>query len=130
MYTIVVVDDEADISRYLAAALEDEGYEVKVAANAADGLALIREVDPGLVCLDLVMPGRTGISLYRELREIPELADIPAVVVTGVARADAESRLGLGRDYPAPDGYIEKPVDIPQFLETVGRLIASGRRQT
>ena len=129
MCTIVVVDDEADISRYLAAALEDEGYEVKVASNAADGLALIREVGPGLVCLDLVMPGRTGISLYRELREIPELADTPAIIVTGVTRADAEARLGLGRDYPAPDGYIEKPVDIPQFLETVGRLLAAGRRQ-
>ncbi|MEN8149932.1 MAG: response regulator [Planctomycetota bacterium] len=129
MSTIVVVDDEADVSRYLAAALEDEGYTVRVASNAEDGLALIREVGPALVCLDLVMPGRTGMSLYRELKEIPELADLPAIVVTGVTRADAESRLGLGRDVRAPDGYIEKPVDIPQFLETVGRLAAPGRRQ-
>ena len=78
--TIVVVDDEADVSRYLSAALEDVGYEVHVGGNAEEGLALIRDVGPGLVCLDLVMPGRTGISLYLELRGIPELAGIPTVV--------------------------------------------------
>jgi len=127
--TIVVVDDEADVSRYLSAALEDVGYEVHVGGNAEEGLALIRDVGPGLVCLDLVMPGRTGISLYLELRGIPELAGIPTVVVTGVARQDAEERLGLGRDLPAPDGYIEKPVDIPKFLETIDRLLTAKRRQ-
>jgi CheY-like chemotaxis protein len=127
--TIVVIDDEADVSRYLAAALEDEGYLVHVGANAAEGLTLIRDVEPELICLDLVMPGRTGISLYTELKSIPELACIPAVVVTGVAPQDAEERLGLGRDLPEPDGYIEKPVDIPKFLETIDRLLTAERRQ-
>jgi len=124
---IVVVDDEADVSRYLSAALEDEGYVVHVGANAEEGMTLIRDVEPELICLDLVMPGRTGISLYKELRENPELASIPAVVVTGIAPFDAEERLGLGRDLPEPEGYIEKPVDIPRFLETVARLVTAKR---
>jgi DNA-binding response OmpR family regulator len=124
--TIVVVDDEADVSRYLAAALEDEGFTVHVGANAREGLALIRDIGPGLICLDLVMPGRTGLSLYREVRDIPELAGIPIVVVTGVAPADAKDRLGLSD----PDAYVEKPVDIVAFLATVRRLVSTGRRQS
>ena len=126
--TIVVIDDEADVARYLAAALEDEGYRVRVGSDAREGLRLIREAIPALVCLDLVMPGRTGISLYRELREIPGLARVPIVVVTGVAPRDAEERLGLGRDLPMPEAYIEKPVDIAAFVATVGRLLTAGRR--
>lgn len=123
--TIVVVDDEADVSRYLSAALEDEGFTVHVGSDAGEGLELIRRIGPALICLDLVMPGRTGLSLYREVRDIPELAGIPIVVVTGLAPNDARQRLGLSD----PDAYIEKPVDIPAFLETVRRLVKAGRRQ-
>jgi CheY-like chemotaxis protein len=124
----VVVDDEADVARYLAAALEDEGYDVVSGADAEEGLRLIREHGPALVCLDLVMPGRTGISLYREIVTSGEFAGLLIVVVTGVAPKDAEERLGLGRALPMPAAYVEKPVDIPEFLATIDRLTsATGR---
>ena len=121
---ILVVEDEEDISRYLAAALEDGGYEVETAFDAVGGLRAIGEQRPDLVCLDIVMPGPTGLSLYREIRENPELAGMPIVVVSGLSPDDAESTLGFGDTLPPPDAFIEKPVDIQELINAVGRLIA------
>ena len=118
----MVVEDEADVARYLAAALEDAGYEVHAAASAEEGWRLVRALRPGLVCLDLVMPGRTGLSLYREIREDPSLGGIPVVVVSGVLPADVAEKLGLGDALPPPDGFVEKPVDLARLIETVERL--------
>ena len=120
---ILIVEDEADVSRYLAVALQDEGYEVVTAANAREGLRIIRDRRPDLVSLDLVMPGRTGISLYMEIHELPEMRDVPVMVVSGVSSADAEENLGLGTSLPAPDAFIEKPIDLPLYLAEVRRLL-------
>lgn len=119
---IVIVEDEADVARYLAAALEDAGYEVHAASTAEEGFRLVSRLRPDLVCLDLVMPGRTGLSLYRELREEPSLSCIPIVVVSGVVAADAAEKLGLGDSLPPPDAFVEKPVNLQFLIETVGRL--------
>lgn len=120
---ILVVEDEADISRYLTAALEDEGYEVQAAFDTVGGLAAIEQQRPDLVCLDIVMPGPTGLSLYRKIRENPDLAGLPIVVVSGLNPADAEEKLDFGETWPPPDAYIEKPVDIEELLNAVGRLL-------
>jgi len=125
---VLLVEDEADVARYLAAALEDEGYEVVTACDAEEGLAAARSFRPDLISLDLVMPGRTGLTLYREVREDPDLGAIPIVVVSGVNPADAAEKLGLGDSLAAPDAFIEKPVELPLFLTTIGELLAGARR--
>lgn len=122
---ILVVEDEEDVSRYLTAALEDEGYEVVAAFDAVGGLKAIGQQRPDLVCLDIVMPGPTGLSLYREIREDADLAGMPIVVVSGLNPADAEATLGFGETLPPPDAYVEKPVDIQELINAVGRLIAA-----
>ena len=119
-----MVEDEADVARYLAAALTDEGFDVRTAANAEEGFLLIEAFRPDLVCLDLVMPGPTGLSLYREIRSDPEYSKIPIVVVSGVNPTDAEERLGFGDELPAPDAFVEKPVDLEELVSAVRRLIA------
>jgi DNA-binding response OmpR family regulator len=124
--TILIVDDEADVRRYLSTALEDEGFRVVSAENALAGLSLLSRERPDVVCLDLVLPGQTGLSFYREIRETPEFAHLPVVVVTGIARFDAESRLGLGSALPAPDAYFDKPVDLRRFLAAIRDLVRTG----
>ena len=123
---VLVVDDEADVSRYLAAALSDAGYRTLVAGDAAEGLALLRSEHPDLVCLDLVLPGQTGVSLYREIRESPEFAAIPVVVVTGISPADAAEKLGFGGDLPLPAAYVEKPLDLERLLRAMRGLLPAG----
>lgn len=120
---IVVIDDEADITTFLSTALGDNGFEVHERNDCARGLALIRELVPDLICLDVLMPQRSGLSLYRELKQDEELDRIPILMISGLG---VESELDQLLDgLPPPDEYLEKPVDPSVLLETVERMLAS-----
>jgi DNA-binding response OmpR family regulator len=125
---ILIVEDETDVARYLTAALEDEGFEVLAAANAEDGLELAERRPPDLVCLDLVMPGPSGLTFYREMLACKALRSTPIVVVTGLTRADARERLGLGDTLPEPAAYIEKPVDLPALVKSIREILGAQRK--
>lgn len=125
---ILIVEDEEDVRLYLSAALEDAGFAVVTASNSEEGFSILTRDHPDLVCLDLVMPGRTGMSLFREVRESPALSGIPIVVVSGVNPAEALKRLAGGRDLRPPEAYVEKPVDIGKLIEAVSACLSAGRR--
>ena len=121
---VLVVEDERDYAELLAAYLRDDGFEVRVATDGVDGLAKLREQRPDVISLDLQMPNKGGVQLYRELRSDPSLCEIPVVVVTGVARDHPELgafvRSFLQTEHlPMPDAYLEKPVAPGQFLPAV-----------
>ena len=125
---VLVVDDEESILKVVDYALSQAGYEVHTASAAEEGMRLVHRVVPDLVCLDLVMPGRTGLSLYRELREDPSLAGVTIVVVSGVVPRDAAAKLGLGEELPPPDAFVEKPVDLELLIRTADRLCPARER--
>jgi two-component system response regulator len=75
---ILVVDDEQNIRTLLREELTDEGYDVLLAANGAQALAMIKEEKPDLVTLDIKMPGEDGLSLLRKIREIEY--DLPVII--------------------------------------------------
>lgn len=108
--TILVVDDEETICETLKDVFEEEGYNVEIATNGVDALALIRSmaVKPGMVILDLLMPRMDGNAVYEALKADPALADIPVVISTS-----DPSR--------APSGVLimRKPVDLDLLLDTV-----------
>ncbi len=122
--TILVVDDEPDVVRYLNALFTDAGYEVLEALDGVQAVKLARETHPDLITLDITMPEESGLRAYRELVEDPATRDIPVVVVTGVS---PEFKRYLERKQtrvPPPAGYFEKPVDRERLLEVVGELVA------
>jgi CheY-like chemotaxis protein len=119
----VIVDDEEDVVTYLAALLGDNGYEVGTATDGREGFGLIRDTRPDLICLDILMPGETGLSLYRRIRSDPGLEGIPVIIISGMNyRGSVAGEAGAG-DIPPPDAYIEKPVKPGPFLETVRAVI-------
>jgi CheY-like chemotaxis protein len=122
---VAIVDDEEDITTYLGLALEDNGYRVESTTQPGDAIPLLERVRPDLICLDLLMPEQTGISLYASLAAHPELGRIPIVILSGLAdRDEMPAILGqAGADLPQPAEFLEKPVDIRQFLRTVGSLL-------
>lgn len=124
---VLIVEDEEDVARYVAAALQDDGYETLTASDAEEGLELARTRRPALICLDLVMPGRAGLSLYRDIRQTPELAETPIVVVSGLVPAEAAGKLGLGRTMPPPSAFVEKPIDVDRLREAVHDALDAGR---
>ena len=122
----VVIDDEEDLTTYLSAILEENGFSVRTANNADDGERLIREDTPDLICLDLLMPGKTGINLFLRLRRREEpLKDVPLIIITGIKEQinvdwkDIVSRCKAR----VPDGFIEKPVTPQRLMRVVNDVL-------
>jgi len=113
---ILVIEDEPDIRDLMAEILEMAGYAVLLAAHGAQALQLLRAGNrPCLIVLDLMMPVMDGWTFCEEREKEPELARIPLLVVSAVARQDPRTA-GL-----KAVGHVPKPLDVPKFLATVAR---------
>ena len=126
---VILVDDEEDILLYFQTALEDAGHEALTAGNASQGLELIRSEKPDLVCLDVLMPEESGMSLYQKLKSDPELEKIPILITSGLNLSnelkDVNYRtLPDGTELPEPEGVAEKPLTAAQFLAKVEEILA------
>lgn len=120
---ILVIDDEPDMVTFLSALLEDNGYQVITAVDGDEGLDKTKAERPDLISLDLLMPNKTGIKMYRELRKDEEIGATPVVMVTGFGKDDVPSmdfkEWIKKRAIKPPEAYIEKPVDNEIFLNAV-----------
>ena len=126
-HTILVIDDELDSLRYLAAVLEDNGHEVVPSQDPDEGLALAIREQPDLVLIDIMMPGTSGLGVYRAMRSEDAVRDVPVILVSGVnTEREYDFRKLMADDtVPEPQGFAEKPIDIPQFLAKVEAAIAA-----
>ena len=88
MATILIVDDEVDCRRPLAALLKHEGYEITEARDGLEGLQRLSERHHDLVLLDMIMPGVDGITMLQSMRRRPDCAGLPVLLVTGVHDPD------------------------------------------
>jgi two-component system, OmpR family, phosphate regulon response regulator PhoB len=124
---ILVIDDEPDMVTFLCTLLEDNGYETLTAADGEEGFALLKTEKPDLISLDLLMPNKTGIKMYRELRKDEDVKDIPVIMVTGFGKDDVPSmdfkEWIQKRSIRPPEAYIEKPVNKDVLLDAVKRAI-------
>ncbi|PRX50378.1 response regulator receiver and ANTAR domain protein [Prauserella shujinwangii] len=113
--TILLVEDNADMRRYLVRLLREQHWAVEVAADAETALARAETASPDLVLSDVMLPGDDGIALLKDIRSHPRLARVPVVLLT--ARAGPESAAeGLRH---GADDYVVKPFEPG---ELVGRV--------
>ena len=122
---ILIVDDEPEAIDFATAVLEENGYIAIGAEDGVEGMEKVKAEKPDLVLLDIMMPGKGGISMYRDLRRDEETKDIPVIIITGVARGQRfeESMMRKDPHIPLPDGYIEKPMKPEGLLELIGKLV-------
>jgi two-component system KDP operon response regulator KdpE len=109
---ILVIDDEAQITRVLRTALTAQGFDVRIANDPEEGLLLIEEWQPDLVVTDLMMPGITGIEICRRVRE---RSTVPIIVLSV---RDQERSKVEALDAGADD-YITKPFGAQELLARV-----------
>jgi diguanylate cyclase (GGDEF)-like protein len=119
--TILVVDDDADIVRFVEMNLRLEGYRVLVAKDGLEALEMVAAEVPDLVLLDVMMPGFDGIEVTRRLRADSRTATLPVIMLTAKTMT-ADRVLGLTT---GADDYILKPFDT---LELVARVKSTLRR--
>jgi CheY-like chemotaxis protein len=118
---VLVVDDEKDVVTYFSACLEENGYDVLTASDGVEASAKVKSDRPDLVVLDISMPNQSGVRVYRDIKENDELKKIPVLIVTGIQH-EFKRFIHTRRVAPPPEGYLEKPVTLQDFISEVKRL--------
>ena len=117
MSSILLIEDNRDYAATLSANLEREGYDVTVAANGADGLALAKRDEPDLIILDLMLPAMNGFTVLQRLRD--EGREAPVLIMTALSTEEEKLRgFGLGAD-----DYVVKPCGLLEILARVRALL-------
>jgi CheY-like chemotaxis protein len=128
MKKVLIVDDEQSIVIYLTTVLEDGGYAACSAMDGQEGLGMARRERPDLICLDVMMPKRSGVSLYQEIKRDPELKSTPVMFISAYNRIrDLRNPVTFRKmipdpTIPYPELCMEKPIAVPDFLEAVSKL--------
>ncbi len=117
-HTILVVEDEADISELIALQLKSEGFDVLTTALGEEALALARSKPVDLITLDMMLPDITGMEVLRRLKADTKTADIPVIVVSVI-----QPKVG-GPAWGAAD-HISKPFALTKLLSSVRRTLAA-----
>jgi len=121
---VVIVDDEVDIATYLRLALEEHGFRVATFSDAESAKVALEDMEPDAVCLDLLMPKHSGLSLYKAIVEDPRLCRCPVIIISGLAmREDLPGLLQRAGDLPMPKAFIDKPIMIDDFVSTINSLV-------
>lgn len=119
MSLIMIVDDSPTEVHVMKTALEKHGFETMSAANGTECLTLVREVQPDLIFMDVVMPGLNGFQATRTLSRDPKTKSIPVVMVT---TKDQETDRIWGMRQGAID-YLIKPVDASDLVAKANELL-------
>lgn len=117
--TVLVVDDDREIAESVRLALESRGFNVKIARDGNQGLALAEHESPGLVILDMMMPKRSGFLVLEKLRRSSG-DQIPVIMIT----ANEGSRHKAYAEMLGVTDYIRKPFAMDRLLESVEKAFA------
>ena len=119
MHRILVLDDEPDVTELLEYKLEHEGYRVEVLNDSLEFIAKVREFEPDLMILDIMMPELNGLQLCRIARSDPSMKDIPIIFLS--ARGEAEDRI-KGLETGADD-YLSKPFNARELQLRINNML-------
>jgi two-component system phosphate regulon response regulator PhoB len=115
MKKILLADDESNLRTLVHTTLEDSEYEILEATNGTEALEMAKKERPDLLVLDWMMPGLSGIEVAKLLRDDPDTADIPIIMLTARGQEkDREKVKALGAY-----AYLLKPFSPLQLLEKV-----------
>jgi excisionase family DNA binding protein len=117
---VLIVDDDEQVREYVRVNLEAEGYDVREAGNAEEGLRAVEEARPDLVLLDVMMPQVDGWEMLRQLQDLQGEA-VPVVMFSG--KADAATADEIAER--GAQGFIGKPFDPGQLIEKTKQLLSS-----
>ena len=127
---ILVVDDELDIRNLAKIILEENGYQVSLAANGAEALQKAESELPDLILLDVVMPARTGWEVCKTLKSQEKTKHIPVVIFSVLSKLLGDDVSRKHADESGCDGYIAKPFNTNQLLTEVKKHLDQKKETT
>ena len=118
---ILAVEDDPNALELIVQTLEPKGYRVVTATDGVEGLKKARDEHPDLIILDVMLPGLDGYEVCRQLRQTPEAATLPIVMMSAKARQE-DKDVGLRK---GADDYLPKPVTPAEIRAKVDALLAN-----
>ncbi|CAN5850725.1 hypothetical protein BH11MYX2_BH11MYX2_07140 [soil metagenome] len=118
---VLVVDDEPMVRETLGEVLADEGYVVDLAIDGEQALARVAEARPDAILLDLMMPGRNGRQFLQALRDQPEYAAVPVLIMTAV------HGLNVNLQTLGASEVVEKPFNVDELLNKIALAVYRSR---
>ena len=121
---ILLVDDDPDFVEATKIVLQSAPYDVAVAYDGDEALRKVREVNPDLIILDIIMPEQHGFKVCEALKSDPELAKIPVIMLTSLSQQMGETAFSLtaGMMLEADD-YVDKPVSPEDLLARIQKFL-------
>jgi CheY-like chemotaxis protein len=120
---ILIVEDEQDILAYFEAIFQDNGYDTVSAKDGIEGFELAKSEKPDLITLDITMPMQSGLKLYRQFKDHPELKNIPVIIITA-----HDDFLGIFiddlKEYVPPESIFYKPIDPRRILKLIAEILS------
>ncbi len=118
---VLVIDDEPEITDIVEAFLTEAGYSVASENQPTNAIAKIKEFQPNVILLDIMMPGMDGYDVCKQIKELQDMAHVPIIFLTGKDRAD-----DMGRSFKVGgDMFIKKPFSCERLLEIVNIVVMS-----
>lgn len=114
---ILIVDDNEDILSMFKVMLEYKGYKVSVRVNSNNIKEVIKDVQPNIIIMDMLLSGSDGCEICKELKAEPLLALIPVIMISAHPQAKTQC-LQAGADF-----FIEKPFEMNDFLQTLTHAV-------
>ena len=143
---ILIVEDEEPTILFISQILENHDYQYSVARNGREALESMKADPPSLVLLDIMMPRKSGVNVYQQMKKDQDLEKIPIIIVTGVSHVtgvdmktgEEEVKETYGDDFArgfgaiikekldsfTPEDFIEKPVDPPVLLAKIKEILS------
>ena len=143
---VLVVDDEPNTVKYLSVVLSENGYDPVPACDGQEALEKIKQAKPDLIVLDVMMPKKSGLVLFKQLKKDQQYKDIPILMLTGVGgvieELEAHKEETFEKPYDSlrealekaiksmredglikPEMFVDKPIDAESFVAKVRELI-------
>ena len=118
---VLVIDDEPEITDIVEAFLTEAGYSVSSENLPTNAVAKVKEFQPNVILLDIMMPGMDGYDVCQQIKELPDMTHVPIIFLTGKDRAD-----DMGRSFKVGgDMFIKKPFSCERLLEIVNIVVMS-----
>ena len=126
MSTVLIVDDNPSARETLVAMLEGEGYDLQLAKDGIQALRMLKQLQPDLILLDVMMPALDGFEVCRRIRSTPQLAEVPIILLTALDDRDSLLR---GIESGADD-FLSKPPDRRELVARVRTITRLNRYRT
>jgi DNA-binding response OmpR family regulator len=119
---ILIVEDEESQQEALKSKLELEGFIVKTANDGTDGIEQFKTFQPNLVILDLMMPGKTGLEVLKEIRQMKIGSDVKIVILSNLGTYESVAKC---MEYDAVEYYVKADTSLGEIVDIINKKLAT-----